>query len=66
MDNRICSERAAIKMTQAELAEKIGVTRDTISAWERGGDVPGSALKRMTEVFSCSMDWLAGLSETRK
>ena len=66
MDNRICSERAASKMTQTELAVKIGVTRDTISAWERGGDVPGSALKKMTEVFECSMDWLAGLSETRK
>lgn len=66
MDNRICSERAARKMTQTELAAKVGVTRDTISAWERGGEVSGSALKKMTEVFECSMDWLAGLTETRK
>ena len=66
MDSRICSERAARKMTQAELAAKVGVTRDTISAWERGGEVPGSALKKMTEVFDCSMDWLASLTETRK
>ena len=66
MDNRICSERAARKMTQAELAAKVGVTRDTISAWERGGEVPGSALKKMTELFDCSMDWLASPTETRK
>jgi putative transcriptional regulator len=36
--------RTAAELTQAELADRIGVTRQTIIAIERGGYVPSVAL----------------------
>lgn len=66
MVNRISSERVHFGKTQTDLAKELGVTRETISAWENGGEIPVSALRKMAkEIFHCSADWLIGLSETR-
>ena len=66
MQNKISSERAQMQISQSILAEKLGVTRDTISAWENGGEIPVSAVRKMAkEIFKCSADWLIGLSDHR-
>ncbi len=36
----ICSNRKKLKMTQKELADKIGVTDKAVSKWERGIGLP--------------------------
>lgn len=47
------------KMTQEELAEKLGVSRQTISKWELDQVYPEmSKLIEICELFSCSMDQL--------
>jgi len=44
MKNRIKVQRAMHDMTQADLAEKIGVSRQTINAMEKNKYVPSTVL----------------------
>lgn len=65
--NQIASERKRLGMGQEKLAEKIGVTRETVSRWETIDErtVPASAILGMTELFSCSADYLLGITAER-
>lgn len=66
MSNRIKQERVGADMTQADLAEKLGVARSTIQVWEAvGANVPSSMIAEMCVVFGCEADWLIGRSEIR-
>ena len=50
--NKIRSYRKKMKLTQEELAQKIGVKGNTVSAYERGGvELPHSKLLAIAEVF---------------
>ncbi len=60
MKNRIRVERAEKRITQQELAEKCGVSRQTINAIEAGKFIPSTVLalkmartfgKRVEEIF---------------
>lgn len=52
MKNSIRVERAILKMTQAQLAERIGVSRQTINAIEAGKYVPSTVLAlKMSAIF---------------
>ena len=52
MKNNIRVERAVLNITQAELAEKINVSRQTINAMEAGKYVPSSVLAlKIARVF---------------
>jgi putative transcriptional regulator len=44
LHSRLREQRRAAGLTQAELAERVGVTRQTIIAIERGGYVPSVVL----------------------
>ena len=44
LDNRLREERARLGLTQAELAERVGVSRKTINTVENGVFVPSTAL----------------------
>ncbi len=53
MKNTIKVERARFDMTQAELADKIAVSRQTINAMEAGKYVPSTVLAlKIARVFS--------------
>ena len=52
MKNRIRVERAEVRMTQQQLAEAIGVSRQTINAIESGKFVPSTVLAlKMARIF---------------
>ncbi len=52
MENTIRVERAILKMTQQELADRIGVSRQTINSIEANRYVPSTVLAlKMSEVF---------------
>jgi putative transcriptional regulator len=52
MKNNIRVERAILRMTQAQLAERIGVSRQTINAIEAGKYVPSTVLAlKMSAIF---------------
>lgn len=57
MKNNIRVERAILRMTQQQLAERIGVTRQTVNAIEAGKYVPSTVLAlKMAAVFGKSVD----------
>lgn len=64
MKNSIRVERAILEITQAELAEKIGVTRQTIHAIENGKFVPSTVLAlKMAHIFKKPLEAFISLDE---
>ena len=52
MNNKIRIARAEVRMTQQQLAEAIGVSRQTINAIESGKFVPSTVLAlKMAQIF---------------
>ena len=57
MKNRIRIERAILNITQADLAEKIGVSRQTINAMESNKYVPSTVLAlKIARLFSKNVE----------
>jgi putative transcriptional regulator len=64
MKNKIKVERAKKDMTQADLAELVQVTRQTINAIEAGKYNPSTALAlKMASVFETKVDEIFELEE---
>ena len=56
---RIAKLRETSGLTQAELAEKLGVTDRAVSKWETGGGYPDiTLLAPIADVFGVSIDYL--------
>ena len=65
MKNNLRVERARVRMTQQELADKTGVTRQTIVAIEQGKFNPSTVLAlKMARVFNITIEALFELEET--
>lgn len=59
MSDRIRSRRAALGVTQEDLAKKVGVSRVSISQWERGDTSPkGENLHRLAAALKTRPEWL--------
>ena len=57
MKNRIKVQRAMHDMTQADLAEKIGVSRQTINAMEKNKYVPSTVLAlKIAQLFKTPLE----------
>ena len=55
--NQIKKYRQSIKLTQEKLAEKIYVTRQTVSNWENGKNYPDlNSLIMLCDLFNISLD----------
>jgi len=64
MKNSIKVERAKKNITQAELAEKVQVSRQTINAIELGKYVPSTLLSlKIARVFQTTVDEIFTLEE---
>lgn len=67
MPNRIKDLRIEKRITQLQLSIELGVTQETISAYEHNRHLPSlSALIKMSEIFDASMDYIMGLSPVRQ
>ncbi|WP_138483974.1 helix-turn-helix transcriptional regulator [Dyadobacter bucti] len=65
MKNSLKVERAKQNITQAELAEKVGVSRQTINSIEIGKFVPSTLLAlKIAFVFGTTVDEIFALAET--
>ncbi len=54
--------REARGWSQAELARRLGVTRNGVNSWEQGLSMPSPAcLVELARVFSVSTDYLLGI-----
>ena len=64
MKNTIRIERAILNITQADLAEKVNVSRQTINAIESQKYVPSAVLAlKITRVFQKKVDEIFTLEE---
>lgn len=65
MKNRIKVARAEKNFSQADLAERIGVSRQTINSIETGRYVPSTVLAlKMARVFETGVETLFQLEKT--
>lgn len=56
---RFALARKKCEMTQAEVAEKLNVSFQAVSLWERGENLPGvDKLSEIAALFRVSIDWL--------
>ncbi len=64
-NERLRHARFQMGLTQAELAEKVGTTFETVSRWERGIKAPGAYYRRkLSEVFGKTPEDLGLLSSS--
>lgn len=64
MKNRIRVARAEVRMTQQQLAEAVGVSRQTVNAIESGKFVPSTLLAlKIARFFGKSVEELFSLDE---
>ena len=65
MKNNIKVQRAMHDLTQADLADKIGVTRQSINAIEKGKYVPSTVLAlKIARLFDTPLETIFSLEET--
>lgn len=61
---RIKARREQLKMSRAELARKVAVTRETMAAWESGQSDPrANKLWMLAGVLGTNVSWLLGGDE---
>lgn len=64
MENSLRVERAMRQMTQAELAEKVGVSRQAINSIETGKYMPSTILSiKLARVFNKTVEDIFKLQE---
>lgn len=64
--NRLVQLRKEAKLTQHELADKIGMTVSSVSMYEVGAREPSpKVLSRLAKLFDVSTDYLLGISDER-
>ncbi|WP_241774465.1 MULTISPECIES: helix-turn-helix transcriptional regulator [Lysinibacillus] len=63
MNDRIKEQRKKMRYTQKELADKVNVSPQVISNWERGYTEPSADdINQLSEVLDCTSDYLLGRS----
>ena len=61
---RIREIRRENKLSQTEFGEKLNVSQDTVSLWEKGKSVPSAEyLVAIAQTFGVSTDYILGLIE---
>lgn len=59
ISNNIKNHRSLRHLSQSQLADKIGVTRQTVSSWERGISYPDiEMLEKLAQIFDVGIDEL--------
>ena len=65
MKNNVRVERAIARLTQQQLADRVGVSRQTINAMEAGKYIPSTVLSlKISEVFGKTVNEIFQLEES--
>ena len=63
LGTRIASMRGYRRMNQEQLGSCVGVTKQTVSGWERERRTPSADdIVKLCKALDCSADYLLGLS----
>lgn len=66
LENSVRASRQALGLTQQELADAVGVSRQSINSIEQGKYIPSLPLAlQLAKVFKCATDDLFTLKVTR-
>ena len=66
-ENRIRQLRKELHLTQKQLADKINVSSQVISNWERGyTEIGKEDLKELAKALDCSTDYIIGISDNKE
>lgn len=66
MKTNIASERVKIGLSQEQLGNRLGVSRDVIKGWETGVTTPrADVVIRLADLFGCTADYLLARTEQR-
>ena len=58
-NQRIYSRRKELKLTQQKVADAIGISKVSVSQWEKGDSSPkGENLYELAKVLKCEVSWL--------
>lgn len=63
--DRLTDRRNELRLTQAELAERVGVSKQTIYRYEKGMDISSDVLGQLAQALDVSADWLLGLVDDK-
>lgn len=62
--DKIKSLREHLGMSQVQLAERLGVTKSAVNAWESGTNSPSiTYIVKLAQIFGTSTDYLLGVNE---
>ena len=65
LSKKIYELRLSFGWTQVQLAQKLGVTKQTVSNWENDNIQPSiDMLIKLSKIFNVSTDYLLGLTPT--
>ena len=65
LSKRIYELRLSFGWTQVQLAQKLGITKQTVSNWENDNIQPSiDMLVKLSKIFNVSTDYLLGLTPT--
>ncbi len=65
LNKRITELRMSFGWTQVQLAQKLGITKQTVSNWENDNIQPSiDMLVKLSKIFNVSTDYLLGLTPT--
>ena len=65
LGKRLRDIREQNKLSQNELAEKIGKSQETISSWENGRTSPKMKdLSKLCQLYDCTYQYLTGIKQT--
>ena len=65
LNEKIYEMRMSFGWTQVQLAQKLGVTKQTVSNWENDNIQPSiDMLVKISKAFNVSTDYLLGLTST--
>lgn len=66
LGEKLKEERMRLRLTQVQLARRLGVDASTISLYETGGTTPPSdVLVKLAAIFDVSLDYLMNLEKKR-
>ena len=59
----IDAERARLGLSKVQFAKALSVSEKTLYNWEKTGQYTLAALRKMAEMFNCSIDYLVETKE---
>lgn len=60
---RLASARKAKKMTQQQMADHFGMTKQAWQYYEKGREMKAGMIKEVCAILECSPSWLLGMTE---